>query len=80
MGEGRPLRVGIWCAVSSRHQATPDKESLPDQERKGAEFAAAIDGDVVRVYRVQGHSREYVFFAEAARDVPAYRGLSFAGS
>jgi len=36
----RPLRVAIWCAVSSKPQAAEDKDSLTDQERRGRAWAA----------------------------------------
>jgi len=48
MDEQKTLwRIGIWCAVSSKAQAGPDKESLPEQERLGRELAAAVGGEVV---------------------------------
>jgi hypothetical protein len=34
-----PLRIGIWCAVSSPHQAVIEKDSLPSQERDGRAWA-----------------------------------------
>jgi DNA invertase Pin-like site-specific DNA recombinase len=75
MSEKRALRVGVWCAVSSAAQATPDKVSLADQEATGRAFAASVGGQVVAVYTVAGHSRDYVFYEEAARDMDAYRQL-----
>jgi len=70
-----PLRVAIWCAVSSRQQAGPDKASLDEQERAGHEFAEALGGHVVATYRVPGHSRDYVLWAEAEAEMDAYRRL-----
>lgn len=69
----RPLRVGVWCAVSSTPQAADDRESLPAQEEAGRRFAESIGGTVTATYRVNGHSREYVFWAEAEAEMPAYR-------
>lgn len=74
-GAPRPLRVGVWAAVSSRKQAADDKVSLPDQERQGREFADAIGGEVVAVYTVAGHTREYIFYNAAAADMEAYQDL-----
>ena len=48
------MRVGVWCAVSSRPQAKEEKTSLADQEKAGREFADALDAQVERVYRVPG--------------------------
>jgi phage gp37-like protein/DNA invertase Pin-like site-specific DNA recombinase len=70
-----PLRVAIWAAVSSKHQAEPDKESLAELERLGREFATSIGGEVVRVYRVPGHTRDIVLWSEAEAEMDAYRDL-----
>jgi len=40
MTPDRPLRIAIWCAVSSKPQAAHDKDSLADQERQGRAWAA----------------------------------------
>jgi hypothetical protein len=40
------LRVAIWCAVSSKPQASEDKISLQDQEAAGRESAAALGAQV----------------------------------
>ena len=71
----RPLRVGIWTAVSSREQAADDKASLPDQEQAGRDLAAALNACVVAVYRVPGHTRDIWDWHEAETDIPAYRAL-----
>ena len=42
MGSTSPLRIAIWCAVSSKPQAADDKTSLQDQEAAGRKFAAAL--------------------------------------
>jgi DNA invertase Pin-like site-specific DNA recombinase len=68
-----PLRVGVWCAVSSRPQADHDKDSLPAQRRAGEEFARAVGGQVVAVYEVPGHTRDYWSWYEAEHEMPAYR-------
>jgi DNA invertase Pin-like site-specific DNA recombinase len=69
------LSIGVWCAVSSRAQAGEDKISLEDQERQGREFAAALGGQVTRVYRVPGHTRDLVLWSEAEAQMEAYREL-----
>jgi len=71
----RPLRVALWCAVSSRPQAADDKTSLDDQRQAGEQFAAAIGGSVVVTYTVPGHSRDYVLWQDAEQAIPAYRDL-----
>ena len=52
----QPYRVAIWCAVSSKAQATDDKVSLGSQEQAGRDFAAAIGEHVVAVYTLPWHS------------------------
>ncbi len=71
----QPLRIGIWCAVSSKAQAADDKISLDEQERLGREFAAAIGGQVVATYCVPGHSRKIIRWSEAEAAMAAYRDL-----
>ncbi len=68
-----PLRIGVWCAVSSRPQAEPEKESLPAQRRAGEEFAHALGGEIVARYEVAGHTRDYWSWFEAEKEMPAYR-------
>lgn len=69
----KPLRLGIWTAVSSQAQATDDKVSLKDQEQAGQRFAKSTGASVVATYRVPGHTRDYVFWHEAEQAMPAYR-------
>ena len=69
------IRVGVWAAVSSRPQADESKESLPSQQAQGREFAAEKGGEVVRVYEVPGHTRDLIFYADAAEQMPAYAEL-----
>jgi len=71
----RPLRVALWCAVSSRPQASDDKTSLDDQRIAGEQFAAAVNGNVVTRYNVPGHSRDFVLWQDAEAAIPAYRDL-----
>jgi len=71
----KPLRVGIWAAVSTKPQAGPDMASLPDQERLGREFAAAVGGQVVATYLVPGHTRRYIFLQDACQEMDAYSRL-----
>ena len=66
-------RVGVWCAVSSEPQA--ERASLGEQERAGRKYAGKVGGEVVRVYRIPGHSRDIWNWAEAERRMPAYRQL-----
>jgi DNA invertase Pin-like site-specific DNA recombinase len=75
MTEHKPYRVAIWCAVSSKAQASEDKISLQAQEAAGREFAGAIGGHVVAVYTVPGHSRDIIFWQDAEREMEAYRQL-----
>lgn len=75
MDPARPLRIGIWCAVSSRPQAAPDKTSLEDQEQQGRDFAQALGGEIVAVYRIPGHSRDIWNWHEAESQMDAYRQL-----
>jgi site-specific DNA recombinase len=67
-----PLRIGLWCAVSTPEQATVDRDSLPAQEADGRAWAEGMGGEVVRVYTVPGHSRKYLFYHEAAAEMAAY--------
>jgi DNA invertase Pin-like site-specific DNA recombinase len=69
------LRVALFASVSSPQQATVDKDSLPSQLRDGAAWADGVGGQVVITLHVPGHSRKYIFFQDAERDVPAYREL-----
>ena len=71
----RPYRIGVWCAVSSKPQAQDEKESLPAQRRAGEEFARAHGGEVVAVYEVPGHSRDYWSWFEAEPEIPAYKEI-----
>lgn len=75
MTEEKPIRVGVWCAVSSASQAEPDKVSLAEQERAGREFAQSIGGQVVAIYRVPGHSRDIWRWDEAEQKMDAYHRL-----
>ena len=68
-----PYRVGVWCAVSSKPQAQDDKESLPAQRHAGQQFAQDHNGQVVAIYEVPGHTRDYWSWFEAETEVPAYR-------
>jgi len=71
----RPLRVALWCAVSSVAQAGADKVSLPEQRRIGEEFAHSLNAQICGIYEVPGHSRDIIFFEDAAQQMPAYRDL-----
>ena len=69
------LRIALWCAVSSKPQAANNKTSLADQEQAGRTFAAALEGHVVRVYTIPGHSRDLIFWTDAEASMEAYRQL-----
>jgi DNA invertase Pin-like site-specific DNA recombinase len=69
------LRIAIWAAVSSKPQAAQDKTSLDDQEQAGRQFATALEGHVVRVYTIPGHTRDLIFWTDAEDTMPAYRQL-----
>lgn len=71
----KPLRVALWCAVSSKRQAADDKVSLDDQEAMGRAFAVAIGGQVTHVFRVPGHTRDIVLWSDAESEMDAYREL-----
>jgi DNA invertase Pin-like site-specific DNA recombinase len=70
-----PLRIAIFASVSSLQQATIDKDSLPSQLRDGRLWANSAGGDVVATFEVPGHSRKYIFFQDAEREIPAYARL-----
>jgi DNA invertase Pin-like site-specific DNA recombinase len=71
----KPLRVGVWSAVSSKAQAAEDKVSLATQAQLAHKLAETIGGEVVASYTVPGHTRSLVFWSEAERTMPAYRQL-----
>lgn len=71
----RPLRVALWCAVSTPEQAQVEKDSLRAQERDGYAWTEQLGGEVVAVLTVPGHSRRYLEYVDAERDIPAYRDL-----
>jgi DNA invertase Pin-like site-specific DNA recombinase len=69
------LRVAVWAAVSTKPQATEDKDSLPSQIRDGRTWAESNNGGVVATYKITGHSRSYIFLEQAADEMDAYRQL-----
>jgi DNA invertase Pin-like site-specific DNA recombinase len=70
-----PPRVAIFASVSSPQQAKVEKDSLPSQVRDGRLWAETVGGEVVSVYRVPGHSRKFIFYQDAGREMLAYRQL-----
>jgi hypothetical protein len=68
----RPLRIGVWAAVSSKAQASEDEVSLDDQIRSGHEFAQAVGGEVVATFAVPGHTRDIIFWHDAEASMPAH--------
>ena len=69
------LRAAVFASVSTPQQASSEKDSLPSQLRDGQAWAEAVSGQVVATYRVPGHSRKYIFYQDAEREVPACRQL-----
>ena len=53
----RPLRVAVWCAVSTPQQATVEKDSLPAQERPdgGHELHVPLPHHLTRQHHPVGH-------------------------
>ena len=70
MNENPPLRVAIWAAVSSKQQATDEKDSIPRQVLDGKTWTAAAGAEVVAIYEIPGHTRDYIHFYDAERDIP----------
>lgn len=59
-------RAIIWCAVSTKVQATDEKASLPAQEAAALALCADHGWDVIDVLKVPGHSRSYYDYNELA--------------
>src|SRR4051812_40175169 len=55
-----PIRAVIWCAVSTKVQASDELASLPDQEANQRALCVANGWQIVDVLRVPGHSRRYI--------------------
>lgn len=64
-------RAVLWCAVSTRKQASDEKVSLEAQEEEGRALAGRMGWQVAEVLRVPGHSRRYIDFHEVAADMRA---------
>jgi len=71
------MRCVIWAAVSSRPQAAPEKDSLPSQIDAARQEIARHDSwhEVAEPLIIPGHTRSYLFLADAAQDVPVYSEL-----
>jgi site-specific DNA recombinase len=67
-------RVAIFASVSTPQQAQ-GKDSLPSQVRDGRAWAEERGWPVVAVYEVPGHTRKYIFYDEAKREIGAYARL-----
>lgn len=65
------VRAIIWCAVSTKGQATDDKDSLPTQEADTRAICDQNGWQIIDVLRVPGHSRRYFDIHECARDMRA---------
>jgi len=78
-----PLRAILWAAVSTKPQLKKkiadgeeeDKDSLPSQLIEARAYAQKMGWDVVAELSVPGHSRDYIFWHEITRDIPAYAEL-----
>ncbi|HUV74767.1 MAG TPA: recombinase family protein [Anaerolineae bacterium] len=68
------MRCIIWAAVSSKPQASEEKDSIPSQLDSARELVARNEGwhEVHEPLVVGGHSRSYIFLADAAAEMPVY--------
>lgn len=68
------MRCLIWAAVSSKPQASEEKDSIPSQVKAARELIQRNDGwhEVGEPLVIPGHSRSYIFLADAAADMPVY--------
>ena len=71
------MRCLIWAAVSSKPQAADEKDSIPSQIEASRELVERNDGwhEIGEPLIIPGHSRSYIFLAEAAVDMPVYTEL-----
>jgi DNA invertase Pin-like site-specific DNA recombinase len=72
------MRAIIWAAVSSKEQSEElGKVSIPDQIDKARAAIENTQGwhEVADPLVIDGHSRNYIFLADAAQDVPQYAQL-----
>jgi len=71
------MRCVIWAAVSSPGQASEEKDSIPSQIEAARELIQRSDGwhEVQEPLVIPGHSRSYIFLADAAADMPVYTDL-----
>lgn len=59
-------RAILWIAVSSTQQASDEKDSLPEQERRLREIAAQRNWQIIDIITIPGHSRVYYNYPEFA--------------
>lgn len=59
-------RAILWIAVSSGQQATEEKDSLPEQERRLREIAEQRGWQIIDIITIPGHSRVYYNYPEFA--------------
>jgi len=71
------MRCVIWAAVSSPSQASDEKDSIPSQIEAGRSLIERTDGwhEAQEPLVIPGHSRSYIFLADAAVDMPVYTEL-----
>lgn len=71
------MRCVIWAAVSSKPQASEEEDSIPSQIDAARELIQRNEGwhEVHDPLVIPGHTRSYIFLAEAARDMSVYTEL-----
>ncbi|MGB3903472.1 MAG: recombinase family protein [Anaerolineae bacterium] len=70
------MRCLIWAAVSSKPQAADEKDSIPSQLAAAREAIQRNEWEETHEpLIVPGHSRNYLFLADAAADIPQYAEL-----
>jgi len=67
------FRAVLWGAVSSKPQA--EKDSVASQFRDARALCEERQWPIAAELEVPGHSREYIFLHDAARDMDAYARL-----
>ncbi len=71
------MRCIIWAAVSSKPQASEEKDSIPSQISAARELIERNERwhEVHDPLIIPGHSRGYIFLADAATEMPVYTEL-----
>lgn len=71
------LRALVWSAVSTKTQTHEEKDSLPQQRARAEALIQEHGWLLVEVLEVPGHSRDYIDFHEAKRDMEKAGILAF---